>query len=295
MLVSYAFRVKLLSFRFELERNQSSLHRKLPLDISLLALLVEASLYDAKSDTNEGDGRCYARRVIRGQNLDRAGLSAKHMKILNALAEPKDEIELAEALGWETSELRRVLNGFVRAELLEQKTQTVPGQFVVFEPDANAAQHLRTTLDASDMRYAGKVVRDKLALQLVFKRAVPHTVFFSVDDAASCELMSKLFSSNNPKAATIKKVGLSADPQTTTQREALSEKLGFCLDGIVSNKGGAETLFQCMDRLFSATDSRPKEKMQTTSEPGVALARSITAASVVESQAPSELLAGGHR
>ncbi|NND99329.1 MAG: response regulator, partial [Pirellulaceae bacterium] len=166
MLVQHAFKQQLNAFHFEAGYSPNTLHKNLPLDISLLALLVEASMHSDDSSEVADQNRCYVRRAIRGQNLDRAGLPARHMKILNLLTNPKCPADIQRELGWSETEVRQVLNGFVMAELIEYRSQTVPGNFVVFEPNAVAAQNLRGQFEESDNRYTGKVVRDKLALQL---------------------------------------------------------------------------------------------------------------------------------
>ncbi|MEM8670015.1 MAG: response regulator [Planctomycetota bacterium] len=254
MLVRHAFASELKQFRFEAGHTENALHKNLPLDISLLALLVEGAIY-ADDQPSEGVNQIYVRRAIRGQNLDRAGLSARHMKILNVLAEPKDADQLAATLSWEPDEVRQVLDGFVRAELVEQREQAVSGQFVVFEPDANEAQVLRRSLDQSDQRYNGKVVRDKLALQLVLKRSVPHTLVFAGDNDATCELVQQLFATDNPKAAHVKRVAIHGDSEN--QQIDWHQRVGFEPHDVVSRPCTAELLFRTMDRLFEGGSEQP--------------------------------------
>ena len=247
MLVRLAFTRKLAAFRFEAGHQENTLHKNLPLDISLLALLVEGAMH-ADEDQSGDENRTYVRRAIRGQNLDRAGLSARHMKVLNVLSDPKDAHELASSLGWNSDEVRQVLEGFVMAELVEQREQAIAGQFVVFEPDTQAAQNLRASLEDSDHRYMGKVVRDKLALQLVLKRSVPHTLVFAADDDASCQLVQKLFSTDNPKAADVRRIAVIGQ-QEDGHNIQWDQRLGFQPDAVVNRPSDAETLFAAMDRI----------------------------------------------
>ncbi len=249
MLVRIAFTQKLTVFRFEPGSVGNVLHKNLPLEISLLALLVEGASYDEEAAGQRSENHTFVRRAIRGQNLDRAGLTARHMKVLNVLAEPKDATELADTLGWEVAEVRQVLRGFVMAELVEQRTQAVAGQFLVFEPSAAAAQMLRASLAESDNRYAGKVVRDKLALQLVLKRSVPHTLVFAADDQAACELIGKLFATPHPKAANVKRIAL-VDTDGTQDID-WQQQVGFFPDEVITRPCTAELLFRAMDRLLS--------------------------------------------
>jgi CheY-like chemotaxis protein len=259
MLVRLAFTKKLGVFRFECGPSANVLHKNLPLDISLLALLVEAAIHAGCGD-EPAENLTYARRAIHGQNLDRAGLSARHMKVVNALAEPRDVQELTEALGWNQDEVRQVLSAFVMAELVEQRKHAVAGHFVVFEPDAAAAQNLRGSLEESDHRYIGKVVRDKLALQLILKRSIPHTMIFAGDDEATCQLMRQLFSTANPKAARVKRIAILSGNHALPA-SAWTARLGFIPDEVVARPCTAELIFRAMDRLLAGS---PQHHDETT-------------------------------
>jgi DNA-binding MarR family transcriptional regulator len=246
LLVRYAFTQPLSVFRFEAGTAPQGLHRKLPLDISLLALLVEGAIYSADQTASE-DNCAYVRRAIRGQNLDRAGLSARHMKILNVLSDPKAVAELIHILGWEQDEVTQVLSGFEMAELVERRKQAVAGQFIVYEPDATQAQILRDTLEDSDHRYSGKVVRDKLALQLVLKRLIPNTLVFASDNPAACNLIGKLLATKDPRLAKMRVLAISGDNQAANWHEGL----GFRIDATVPRPCTADKLFTEMDRILN--------------------------------------------
>ncbi len=266
MLVQMAFTRKLNDFRFESGPTDQSLHKNLPLDISLLALLVEGAIYSDDSQSQDQLGDCYARRAIRGQNLDRAGLAARHMKVLNILSDPKDVNQLVAALGWDADEVRQVLSGFVMAELVEQRQTSVAGQFLVYQPDASKAQSLRASLEGSDDRYSGKVVRDKQALQLVLKRSVPHTIAFSADDEESCQLMNQLFATKNPKAANVKRIAMMGDGHDPQQVEWIG-LVGFYPDQTIEASCTADSLFDVLDRLYAEPPSIATEPTAIATEP----------------------------
>ena len=252
MLVRYAFTQKLTAFRFEAGHVPNALHKSLPLDISLLALLVEGAIY-SELQPREDESFAYARRAIRGQNLDRAGLSARHMNVLNTLSEPKEIQELVQSLGWEEDEVRQVLDGFELAELVERRAHTTSGQFVVYEPNANYAQELRDSLEESDNRYSGKVVRDKLALQLVLKRLIPHTLVFAGDDDAVCALMGRIFATADPRVAKIKRIAVTNDDSQGTDWK---QRVGFVPDEVFTRPCVAEQLFSAMDRLLASSGEK---------------------------------------
>ena len=187
------------------------------------------------------------RRAIRGQNLDRAGLTARHMNVLNALSEPRDTQELVQTLGWDTTEVRQVLHAFELAELVERRSHAIAGKFVVYEPNAHHAQSLRNSLEESDNRYSGKVVRDKLALQLVLKRMIPHTLVFAGDDEDAYALIRKTLE-NHPSASQIKFIVVTDD---RSQSANLNKRFGFTIEETLTYPYTAEKLFAAMDRLLA--------------------------------------------
>ena len=258
MLVRIAFTCELSQFRFESGVTENALHKNLPLDISLLALLVEGAIHADEGVDSICETETYVRRAIRGQNLDRAGLSARHMKVLNALADPQSSDDLATSLGWNADEVRQVLEGFVMAELVEQRSQAISGQFVVFEPETNASQALRASLESSDQRYVGKVVRDKLALQLVLKRSVPHTLVFAADDKDCCQLVQRLFATGNPKAANVRRIALIGKQEDAAVFD-WAERLGFTPDEIIARPATADLLFAAMDRIHQPVVVEPND------------------------------------
>jgi CheY-like chemotaxis protein len=237
MLVRTAFTQNLKAFRFECGQAANS-------------LLVEGAIHGDDSPADEIETVTYVRRAIRGQNLDRAGLTARHMKVLNVLSDPKDTQELARTLGWNPDEVQQVLSGFVMAELVEQRAHAVAGQFVVFERNPTVAQQLRGSFEDSDNRYVGKVVRDKLALQLVLKRAIPHTIIFAADDPEACRAMQGLFATDNPHAAKVKRVAMVRTAAEVTNIDWTS-RVGFQPHEVVVRPCTAETLFQAMDRVLA--------------------------------------------
>ncbi len=174
MLVWRCFQAAPKGFRFEAGRVAPPLFSKLPLDISLAALLVEGALRCREADLPEDPaGTVYVRRAIRGQNLDRAGLTAPHMKLLGAVAEPASIDELTDKLSWSADEVRRVLHGLTLAELLERQVQGQVRQVFALESGREMSNALRRGLLKMDDQVAAKLVKDRLALQLLLRRTRP--------------------------------------------------------------------------------------------------------------------------
>jgi CheY-like chemotaxis protein len=185
MLAWKCFHTELKGFRFESGRVASPLFRKLPLDTSLAALLVEAALRcDEQQLPGDTASTVYVRRSIRGQNLDRAGLTVDQMKVLSSVNEPVTAAELAERLDRGVEETRRILQGLALAELLDRQVSGEMLHVIAMESDPAAARHLRTALAQPGGRFAAKIVRDQLAVQLLLKRTRPDILVLPFDSDA---------------------------------------------------------------------------------------------------------------
>ncbi len=211
LLTRKCFELELKNFRFEGKAAVPPLFRKLPLDISLVALMVDGALGCATADLpDETDQTVYVRSTVRGQNLDRAGLAAQHMKVLSQLSEPMASADLARRVGLDHDEVRRVLQGFVMAELVEFREQAETQTVFALEHDSQGAQVLRSLLANASEGFSGRVVRDQLGLQLLMKRSTPSAVVVAVDTPEFQELAAKLKSSANVDGAGVRWVAITA-------------------------------------------------------------------------------------
>ncbi len=251
MLMGLAFRRTLISFEFRVAASGAGWHHNLPLDISLLALLVEYSLHCPEESLPQDDANeVYVRRSIRGQNLDRTGLSAHHMKLLNLLSEPMTVDQLADRVDWPRDEIRRVLYGFVLVGMLEHRTDNSLGSFVVYEPSAVIAGKLRASLKQSE-RFNGKVVRDGLTLQLLIKRLAPDVAFLAIESPSACKPIHDLVAVNEDAFSQMQKIILV--PQQAADDDSIdwSKLLGFQPDEILASPYSQDDLLEAMSRLVT--------------------------------------------
>ncbi len=115
----------------------------------------------------------FVRKSIRGQNLDRSGLSSRHMKLLNLVSEPRTLEQLSEQSGWPSVEAQRVLHGFVLAELIEN-CEVVPKQTVQGVTENPAiGRNLASFIHTNQNEFAGKIFRDWSALRSAFGQKKP--------------------------------------------------------------------------------------------------------------------------
>ena len=230
-------------FRFESDRPVPPLFRRLPLEISLAALLVEGALRADETELpEEPPESVFVRRSIRGQNLDRTGLSARHMKALGELANPSSSRELAERLGWDLSEVRRVLHGLTLAELVEVQQRDEVRGIVILETDPELAQQLREEFARGVRGYTGKVVRDRLAMQLVLKRSRPDALVIGLNDDRSRQLAEELLRACSSKLTETKWIAAVGDNADLTRDELRQwhERLPRQFDGFIRQPYDAE-------------------------------------------------------
>ena len=169
------------------------------------------------------------------------------MKILNLLSSPRCVSDLASELQWDCDEVIRVLDGFVLAELVEQTTaKSIRKRLSLSNPDPTNAAHLRQSIATASCSYEGKVVRDRLALQLVLKRSVPECLFFAADSPESCKVIHELRSSGHPALGSIRWIAIGSDRNTDGSPVDWRGRLGFDPDEVIPRP--------CTGRIASTRD-----------------------------------------
>ncbi len=193
VLLRLCFTGKLRSFRFDGNQPVPPLFQKLPLDGSLLSFLVEGALICEPGELPASEDRTgFVRRAIRGQNLDRAGLSSRHMKLMNLLSEATTMSHLAQQLEWPVDEVQRVLHGFELAEIVERSeiSHTTKVLGVVSSPQFD--QKINALFHGHQREIAGKTVPDWLALRLLLRRHKPDVLLVEMNDDSSHRYLRQL-------------------------------------------------------------------------------------------------------
>lgn len=170
-------------FRFQANKSSPALFAKLPLDISLLALLVEGALRCEQAEIAAADADVtFARKAIRGQSLDRAGLSTAHMQLMGLIANPLSVGQLVDRLGWPQDEVLRVLHGFELAELVERKPFQKTCHVIAFTDDPQRARQLQSFFGSHRDRFTAQIMHNWLAVSLLMKRNPPNFLLVAFDD-----------------------------------------------------------------------------------------------------------------
>jgi CheY-like chemotaxis protein len=207
------FRTTLKAFTFAAGRPLPPLFRRSPLETSLAALLVEGALVCPEEELSpDEESLGWTRSSLRGQNLDRTGLSPRNVQLLSALDTPLTAQALADRLEAPVDEVRRALHGFELAEWVRRERIEQRKEVLALEPDQSGATLLRRLLmqDGSvpagavpagtvpagtvpaGADWTGKVVRDPFGMQLLLKRTVPDVLLLAVDDESHLELLRQI-------------------------------------------------------------------------------------------------------
>lgn len=179
VLTRYCFDSELKSFSFLPDRNAPGLINKAPLDCCLAALLVESLVANPVEDESSAG---WVRTTFAGHNMDRTGLSARHVQLLSAVdTTPRSTAQLAEKAAIAPEEAFSALHGFLKADWVIRSEVTESKTLVVFEPETVAANQLRCLIENPGVNWTGNVVRDTFSLQLLLKRKTPDAVLVALE------------------------------------------------------------------------------------------------------------------
>jgi len=197
-LTRYCFTSTPSCFSFHPERPQPSLFTKVSIDTSLAGILVDAALNVPPTQSSAAESQIgWARNGLRGQNLDRAGLSATHVQLLSHLdTTPRNTGELAAKSGLSAAEARAVLEGFKLVEWVKSETLTQTRTLIAYEPDAQQGTQIRKIIDQPGSGWTGNVVRDEFSLQLLLKRKTPDAILIALEGETELGLPESLLKSS---------------------------------------------------------------------------------------------------
>ncbi len=229
VLMRKSFTSSLKNFRFESGVDAPSLFCKLPLEISLVALLVEgASICPLEELPALEEPVQFSRRSIRGQNLDRAGLSSAQMKLMGLLAGGGTLADFCSKSNVGQEEVYRALCGFELAELVERKPVLSVTNAIAVTSDPAQISQLKLFFEEHSDLVSGKVVSDWLAVGLLMRRQP--TDFLLVNPEAGYETKlqqlqrSTAFQQSAPRLVRIAN-SAAFEPQASEFSEAVFSEL----------------------------------------------------------------------
>ena len=271
---------ELETFEFRSLKELPKLHQNLALETSLLGLMVQYAMHCDESDLpTDYQVKAFVRRPVRGQNLDRSGLSARHMKVLSAISDPISIQDLSARSGIDPQELHRVLYGLELAGFARKQTTKHESKFVVYEPNTTLADKLRAEFKQPKDGFVGKVVRDPLTLQLLVKRAKPQAVFFAIDQVEGCEAIKELVQADPDVYQSTTSILLLPPELAENQSIDWHEQLGFQPSGFQSSPYDIDSLVDALRQPPSEAQGTQQDGDENVGSPAVPTADLATQSS----------------
>lgn len=188
-LTAYCLESRQVGFSFSAGREVPPLFRRSPLEMSLAALLVEASAQQLFKNAPATDDCGWVRKGVRGQNLDRSGLNAKQVQLLSQVTqEPQATEDLARQVGMDCEEAARCLQGFAFADWISAERMLAGHHLIALESDPVGWGMIREQLQAGGGNWTGKAVRDEFGLQLLLNRQAPDALLIEVSGDETLQL-----------------------------------------------------------------------------------------------------------
>ena len=182
------------SYRFDLDRTAPTLFERLPLNISLLALLVDGATNCDESELPKYESNVgFVRRAIRGQNLDRTGLASEHMQLMKYLNEPMGIEEISSRLKVSTTEATQVIHGFEMAELIEKKVVSSKSKAFFVTTDGDYRQKMTQEMADLDAELEFSAVSDLFALGLLLRKEKPSSIVVDISKTFDEEKIRKFW------------------------------------------------------------------------------------------------------
>jgi len=169
-------------FQFDPRGTLPPMFQAFPLQTSLPALSVEGIRRCGPGvDLQRWQSLVYARRNLRGANLDRAGLSPAEIKIHTLLDGTIDVATLTEKAGLDLPSVVDVIRGLERAGLVEKRSNVASDAILLLEDDPETVRVIQKVLGPEGEGYQLKAVRDRIAAQLLLRRHHYTLVLLALD------------------------------------------------------------------------------------------------------------------
>lgn len=169
-------------FSFEPVATLPPMFQAFPLAISVPALLVDGTRHARPELDLEAWGRsAFARQVARGGNSDRTGLSNSEIKLLALLDGTHSLAETARQAGLDLADAALCVRGLELAGLVERRAAPAGDSILVLEDDPETAQVVQRVLGPEGINSQLKLVRDRVAAQLLLRRQSFNLMVMALD------------------------------------------------------------------------------------------------------------------
>lgn len=158
-------------FTFEQKTPVSPMFQAFPLQLSLPALAVDGVRFcEPLGDPEAWKSLVFARQTPRGGNLDRTGLAPSAMKLISLLEGSQDLGTVAQAAGMDLAEVAHLVRGLELIGHAERKQGLASASLLVLEEELETARVIQRVLGPEGAGYSLKIVRDRIAAQLLLRR-----------------------------------------------------------------------------------------------------------------------------
>jgi CheY-like chemotaxis protein len=169
-------------FTFEPVSALPPMFQAFPLQVSVAALLVDGVRFSRPEIDLEGWGRLlFARQAVRGGNPDRAGLSNADIKIHSLLDGNQTLANVATQAGISIEEVAYTVMGLELAGLTERRVPTSSDAILAMDDDPETGRLIQRILGPEGCNHQVKVVRDRVAAQLLLRRQSFAVVILGLD------------------------------------------------------------------------------------------------------------------
>ncbi|QEH38262.1 Transcriptional regulatory protein AfsQ1 [Aquisphaera giovannonii] len=169
-------------FAFEPDAPLPPMFQAMPLQTSVAALIVEGVRACGEPlDADEWGRLAFARQAARGGSTDRTGLSNGDVRVLTLLDGSRPLREVAEQAGMGLPDVAATVRGFELAGMVERRTLGAGESILAFDEDPEAAALIQRVLGPEGADQRVKVVRDRVAAQLLLRRQSFNLVILPLD------------------------------------------------------------------------------------------------------------------
>jgi len=169
-------------FSFEPVTALPPMFQALPLQLSVAALLVDGARYSRVAHDPDELGRLvFARHTVRGGNADRAGLSNSEIKLYTLLDGTHALRDIARESGLNMVDVAATVHGLELAGLLERRTPSSTEAILALDEDPETIRLIQRVLGPEGTNHQLKVVRDRVAAQLLLRRQAFNLVILALD------------------------------------------------------------------------------------------------------------------
>ncbi|HEV3162909.1 MAG TPA: response regulator [Isosphaeraceae bacterium] len=233
-------------FSFEPQATMPPMFQAFPLQVSLTALAVEGV---RRCERPDDPARCgsliFARQAPRGGSLDRTGLSPTELKLHSLMDGNVDLAAIARETGLGLIDVAIVARGLELAGLAERRSAPAGASVLVLEDDIETVRIVQEAFGPSGKGYQLKVVRDRVAAQLLLRRNKFDLVLMALDRPDQ-EQFYRFSKSQAPSSTRF--VGILAihDESELVRLEAMG------LDGILHRPLTEDDLLSTVNHLMEA-------------------------------------------